>query len=96
MVLTILFLRSFHLLLPYIIYVELCPEMHAMVKNCKHLGKMVNNHQIDNNIINKIAKGPLLEVAILAKMAHLTKIADIAINRQFVNKILDKMAKGPF
>ena len=65
-------------------------------ENCKHLGKMVNNHQIDNNIINKIAKGPLLEVAILVKMAHLAKIADIAINRQFVNKILDKMAKGPF
>ena len=56
----------------------------------------MNNHQIDNNIINKIAKGPLLEVAILAKMAHLAKIADIAINRQFVNKILDEMAKGPF
>ena len=65
-------------------------------ENGKHLGKMVNNHQIDNNIINKIAKGPLLEVAILVKMAHLAKIADIAINRQFVNKILDKMAKGPF
>ena len=40
-------------------------------ENCKHLGKMVNNHQIDNNIINKIAKGPLLEVAILAKMAEI-------------------------
>ena len=59
-------------------------------ENCKHLGKMVNNHQIDNNMINKIGKKPLLEVAILAK------IADMAINRQFVNKILDKMAKGPF
>ena len=47
-------------------------------ENCKHLGKMVNNHQIDNNIINKIAKGPLLEVAILAKMAE---IAEIANNR---------------
>ena len=65
-------------------------------ENGKHLGKMVNNHQIVNNIINKIAKGPLLEVAILAKMAYLAKIADMAISRQFVNKILDKMAKGPF
>ena len=26
-------------------------------ENGKHLGKMMNNHQIDNNIINKIAKG---------------------------------------
>ena len=57
---------------------------------------MVNNHQIDNNIINKIAKGPLLEVAILVKMALLVKIANMAINRQVVNNILNKMVKGPF
>ena len=58
--------------------------------------KMANNHQIVNNIVNKIAKGPLLEVAILVKMASLVKIADMAINRQVVNNILNKMVKGPF
>ena len=65
-------------------------------KNGKHLGKMTNNHQTVNNIVNKIAKGPLLEVAILVKMAYLAKIADMAINRQVVNNILNKMVKGPF
>ena len=65
-------------------------------KNGKHLGKMTNNHQIVNNIVNNITKGPLLEVAILVKMALLVKIADMAINPQVVNNILNKMVKGLF
>ena len=65
-------------------------------KNGKHLGKMTNNHQIVNNTVNNITKEPLLEVAILVKMALLVKIADMAINRQVVNNILNKMVKGPF
>ena len=44
-------------------------------------------------------KGALLKVAILAKMAYLAKIAEMAINRQnrqIVNKNSNDMAKGPF
>ena len=64
-------------------------------KNGKHSGKMTNNHQIVNTV-NNITKGPLLEVAILVKMALLVKIADMAINRQVVNNRLNKMVKDPF
>jgi len=41
-------------------------------------------------------KVSLLEVAILAKMASLAKMAEMENNRQIVHKNSNKMAKGPF
>ena len=44
-------------------------------------------------------KGALWKVAIMAKMAYLTKMAEMAINRQnrqTINKNSNEMAKGPF
>ena len=35
-------------------------------------------------------------VAILAKLAYLAKMAEMAINRQNVDKNSNEMAKGPF
>ena len=46
-----------------------------------------------------MAKGPFGKVVMLAKMAYLAKIAEMAINRQnqqTVNKNTNEMAKGPF
>ena len=46
-----------------------------------------------------MAKGPFGKVVMLAKMAYLTKIAEMAVNRQnqqTVNKNTNEMAKGPF
>ena len=55
------------------------------------LAKMAINRQIVNDISNKMAKGPVLKVAILAK------IAETANNPQIVNNIIIKMANSaPF
>ena len=48
---------------------------------------------------NEMAKSPFGKVVMLAKMAYLAKIAEMAINRQnqqTVNKNTNEMAKGPF
>ena len=65
-------------------------------------GVFGNNGDLSPNCKQKFkshGKGALLKVAILAKMAYLAKIAEMAINRQtrqIVNKNSNDMAKGPF
>ena len=55
------------------------------------MAEMAINRQIVSDISNKMAKGPVLKVAILAKMA------ETANNRQIVNNIIVKMANSaPF
>ena len=49
--------------------------------------EMAINSQIVNDISNKMAKGPVLKVAILAKMA------ETANNRQIVNNIIISIIK---